>query len=166
MEMTRKQIEIEAQNYLNGLDLPENADKQLILDNFKNGMTWMLMLIKEDKQQVMADKKNTISNEDKAIELAENISPYDIGGDNAAHYAAKDAALDALDWKDEQFAQEKQQMMQEFELLSSWFKHIEQMAKDRKTANGNIMNMRECLNEISVIAKDSREYIQKVMEEL
>ena len=50
----------------------------------------------------------TISNEEKAIELAENISPYDIGGDNAAHYAAKDAALDALEWKDEQHKQEKQ----------------------------------------------------------
>lgn len=43
-----------------------------------------------------------MTNEEKAIELAENISPYDIGGDNAAHYAAKDAALDAMDWKDEQ----------------------------------------------------------------
>lgn len=102
MKMTQEQIEIESQNYLNSLDLPENADKQLILDNFKNGMAWAIMLLKEDKQQVMADKKNTISNEDKAIELAENISPYDIGGDNTAHYAAKDAALDAMDWKDEQ----------------------------------------------------------------
>ena len=44
-----------------------------------------------------------MTNEEKAIELAENISPYDIGGDNAAHYAAKDAALDAMEWKDEQF---------------------------------------------------------------
>lgn len=43
-----------------------------------------------------------ISNEEKAIELAENISPYDIGGDNAAHYAAKDAALDAMEWKQQQ----------------------------------------------------------------
>ena len=51
MEMTQKQIEIEAQNYLNGLDLPENADKQLIVDNFKNGMAWAIMLIKEDKQR-------------------------------------------------------------------------------------------------------------------
>lgn len=109
MELTQEQIEIEAQNYLNGLDLPENADKQLILDNFKNGMAWAMMLIKEDKQQVMADKKNTISNEEYAIELAENISPYDIGGDNAAHYAAKDAALEAMDWKDEQFKTQKQQ---------------------------------------------------------
>lgn len=52
-----------------------------------------------------------MTNEEKAIELAENISPYDIGGDNAAHYAAKDAALDAMDWKDEQSAQEKQKLI-------------------------------------------------------
>ena len=51
--MTQEQIEIEVQNYLNGLDLPENADKQLILDNFKNGMAWAMMLIKEEKQQLM-----------------------------------------------------------------------------------------------------------------
>lgn len=51
MKMTQKQIEIEAQNYLNGLDLPENADRQLILDNFKNGMSWMLMYAKEEKQR-------------------------------------------------------------------------------------------------------------------
>lgn len=44
-----------------------------------------------------------MTNEEYAIELAENISPYDIGGDNAAHYAAKDAALDAMEWKDKQF---------------------------------------------------------------
>lgn len=49
--MTQKQIEIETQNYLKGLDLPENADKQLIVDNFKNGMAWALMLLKEEKQQ-------------------------------------------------------------------------------------------------------------------
>lgn len=52
MEMTQKQIEIEAQNYLNGLDLPENADKQLILENFKNGMSWMLMYAKDEKQKL------------------------------------------------------------------------------------------------------------------
>lgn len=52
-----------------------------------------------------------MTNEEKAIELAENISPYDIGGDNVAHYAAKDAALDAMEWKNEQIAQEKQQLI-------------------------------------------------------
>lgn len=49
--MTQKQIEIEAQNYLNSLDLPENADKQLIVDNFKNGMAWALLMFDEEKQQ-------------------------------------------------------------------------------------------------------------------
>jgi hypothetical protein len=52
-----------------------------------------------------------MTNEEKAIELAENISPYDIGGDNAAHYAAKDAALDAMDWKDKQFEEDKQKLI-------------------------------------------------------
>jgi hypothetical protein len=45
---------------LNGLDLPENADKQLILDNFKNGMSWMLMYVKEEKQQWIDKACNTI----------------------------------------------------------------------------------------------------------
>ena len=49
--MTQEQIEIEAQNYLNGLDLPENADKQLIVDNFKNGMAWALLMFDKEKQQ-------------------------------------------------------------------------------------------------------------------
>lgn len=60
----------------------------------------------------------TISNEEYAIEVAENISPYDIGGDNAAHYAAKDAALDALEWKDEQHKQEKQRWIDN---AAEWF---------------------------------------------
>ena len=62
MEMTQKQIEIEAQNYLNGLDLPKNADKQLILDNFKNGMSWMLMYVKEEKQQWIDKATQFINN--------------------------------------------------------------------------------------------------------
>ena len=49
--MTQEQIEIETQNYLNGLYLPENADKQLIVDNFKNGMAWALLMFNEEKQQ-------------------------------------------------------------------------------------------------------------------
>lgn len=51
--MTQKQIEIEAQNYLNSLDLPENADKQLIVDNFKNGMAWALLMFDEEKQKLI-----------------------------------------------------------------------------------------------------------------
>ena len=53
MEMTQKQIEIEAQNYLNSLDLPGNADKQLIVDNFKNGIAWALLMFNEEKQQLI-----------------------------------------------------------------------------------------------------------------
>ena len=52
-----------------------------------------------------------MTNEEYAIELAENISPYDIGGDNAAHYAAKDAAIEAMAWKDEQEIEFLQSLM-------------------------------------------------------
>lgn len=52
-----------------------------------------------------------MTNEDYAIELAENISPYDIGGDNAAHYAAKDAALDAMEWKEQQLTDKLREVL-------------------------------------------------------
>ena len=68
--MTQKQIEIEAQNYLNSLDLPENTDKQLIVDNFKNGMAWALLMFDEEKQQLI----------EKACEwLRHNMIGWDLG---------------------------------------------------------------------------------------
>lgn len=45
------------------------------------------------------------------------------------------------------------------ELIIEWFSHIEQMATDRKTANGYVMDYQECLDEIKVLAKNSREYV-------
>lgn len=50
------------------------------------------------------------------------------------------------------------------ELIIEWFSHIEQMATDRKTANGNVMGYQECLNEIKVLAKDSREFVKRHFE--
>lgn len=53
----------------------------------------------------MADKKNTISNEQKARELAieyENLCVIDL----------EDLALKAMRWKDEQHAKEKQQWIE------------------------------------------------------
>ena len=114
MKMTQEQIEIEAQNYLNGLDLPENADKQLILDNFKNGMAWAMMLIKEGKQQMMADKENITTNENKAKEIAKrNAVDYDEDYFER-NYSEKEcykSALDAMEWKDEQYNEEKRDLL-------------------------------------------------------
>ena len=31
------------------------------------------------------------------------------------------------------------------ELIIEWFSHIEQMATDRKTANGDVMDYQDCL---------------------
>ena len=42
-----------------------------------------------------------------------------------------------------------------------WFEHIAQIADDRKTANGVVMEYWSALDEIKAIAKDSIYYIQK-----
>ena len=49
-------------------------------------------------------------------------------------------------------------------LIIEWFSHIEQMATDRKTANGDVMDYQECLNEIKVLAKDSRVFVDRHFE--
>ena len=49
-------------------------------------------------------------------------------------------------------------------LIIEWFSHIEQMATDRKTLNGYVMNYQGCLEKIRRIAKDSREFVDKHFE--
>lgn len=49
----------------------------------------------------------------------------------------------------------------EIEMIVRWFKHIEQLATDRKNSNGWVMTIDECANEIRVLAKDSAEYVEK-----
>lgn len=52
------------------------------------------------------------------------------------------------------------------EFIIEWFSHIEQMATDRKTANGNVMGYQECIDEIKVLAKNSREFVDRYFEVL
>jgi hypothetical protein len=94
----------------------------------------------------------TISNEEKAIELAENISPYDIGGDNAAHYAAKDAALDAMQWKDEQHEQEKQQLIDKAADFIS--KHFYIGINNHITSNENYFSLTELIRDFTNSIKE------------
>lgn len=54
--ITQERIKIEAENFLKGLDLPENADKQLIFDAFRNGMSWALMLLNEEAQPITPER--------------------------------------------------------------------------------------------------------------
>lgn len=51
------------------------------------------------------------------------------------------------------------------DLVMYWFKHIEQLATDRKTANGYVMGFQDTLDEIRCLAKNSQEYINKHIEE-
>ncbi|MBP5724953.1 MAG: hypothetical protein J6X18_15445 [Bacteroidales bacterium] len=49
---------------------------------------------------------------------------------------------------------------EEKELVLHWFEHIAQIATDRKTANGVVMEDWAALDEIAAIAKDSVYYIK------
>lgn len=49
---------------------------------------------------------------------------------------------------------------EEKDLLKHWFEHIAQIADDRKTANGVVMEYQAALDEIKVIAKDAAFYVE------
>ena len=46
------------------------------------------------------------------------------------------------------------------ELIIGWFEHIEQIATDRKTLNGYVMNLSDCLAEIKSIARNSSYFVK------
>ena len=48
-------------------------------------------------------------------------------------------------------------------LAVRWFGHISQIATDRKTANGAVMNYSEALDEIRVLARESAQYISATL---
>lgn len=48
-------------------------------------------------------------------------------------------------------------------LIVKWFEHIEQLATDRKTQNGFIMEYQDTLDEIKCLAKRSKEYVEMFM---
>lgn len=50
---------------------------------------------------------------------------------------------------------------EDIECITKWFSHIEQLATDGKTANGFEMPIDRLLATIKVVAKDSREYVEK-----
>ncbi len=51
-------------------------------------------------------------------------------------------------------------MVEEKNLIKMWFEHIAQIADDRKTANGAVMEDWAALDEIKVIAKDAAYYVE------
>lgn len=54
---------------------------------------------------------------------------------------------------------------EEIDNIVYWFEHIAQIADDRKTANGIVMEDWAALDEIKAIAKDSVYYIRHHNEE-
>ena len=47
--------------------------------------------------------------------------------------------------------------------IVKWFEHIEQLATDRKTQNGFVMEYQDTLDEIKCLAKQSKEYVEMFM---
>lgn len=45
-------------------------------------------------------------------------------------------------------------------LIIDWFGHIQQIATDRKTLNGAVMDAQHCLDEIAVIASESKQFVE------
>lgn len=89
-----------------------------------------------------------MTNQEKAREIAGGLNSP-ISGYEAGEY---DGALEMAEWKDKQ-------LNEELNLISDWFKHIAQMADDKKTLNGAVMKDSDAFDEIKCLAKSSAEYI-------
>lgn len=50
-------------------------------------------------------------------------------------------------------------------LIIEWFAHIEQMATDRKTQTGAVMDRQHCLDEIAVLASECRQFVEEYKDE-
>lgn len=57
--------------------------------------------------------------------------------------------------KDEHMTQKQKEM------IKSWFDHIKQMATDRKTLNGVVMDDAHCLDEIRALALNASEFVER-----
>ena len=47
------------------------------------------------------------------------------------------------------------------ELIIEWFKHIAQIANDKKTLNGFVMKDSDAFDEIKCLARNCAEYVEK-----
>lgn len=90
-----------------------------------------------------------MTNEEKAREYQEFIES---NNPSAEAYGFYNAYISACKWKDKQ-------LEEELNLISDWFKHIAQMADDKKTLNGAVMKDSDAFDEITCLAKRSAEYI-------
>ena len=57
----------------------------------------------------------------------------------------------------------KKTLDENISLIVKWFDHIEQLATDRKTVNGFVMEYQDTLDEIKCLAKRSKEYVEMFM---
>lgn len=93
-----------------------------------------------------------------SIDYQMSTSPRVIGGDAFADMARKmnvnPSFIAGAKWADKTIEEET-------ELVAKWFEHIAQIAEDRKTANGEVMEDWAVLDEIRALATDSAYYVRK-----
>lgn len=93
-----------------------------------------------------------------SIDYQMSTSPRVIGGDAFADMARKmnvnPSFIAGAIWADKTREEET-------ELVAKWFEHIAQIAEDRKTANGDVMEDWAALDEIRALATDSAYYVRK-----
>lgn len=51
------------------------------------------------------------------------------------------------------------------DLIIEWFGHIQQMATDRKTQTGAVMEKQHCLDEIAAMASRCRQFVEEYKDE-
>lgn len=51
------------------------------------------------------------------------------------------------------------------DLIIEWFGHIQQMATDKKTFTGAVMDAQHCLDEIAALASNSKQFVKEYRDE-
>ena len=91
-----------------------------------------------------------MTNEEKAQQIANEYGYWD---DRDIDCSVK-IAIEMAEWKDAQ-------LDEELNLIADWFKHIAQMADDKKTLTGFVMKDSDAFDEIKCLAKRCAEYVDK-----
>lgn len=97
-----------------------------------------------------------MTNEEKAKSLVGCPTDVSINKWNGEEYnkLGFEYAMEMAKWKEEQ-------LNEELNLITDWFKHIAQMADDKKTLNGAVMRDSDAFDEIKCLAKRCAEYVDK-----
>lgn len=98
--------------------------------------------------------------EDEWVKSAESCPHYEDEQTQAeTHRIAEEYKEELMgQWEE---VQKKKTVMAQKDLIKLWFDHIAQMADNRKTLNGDVMDDAHCLDEIRALAVNASEFVEK-----